>query len=109
MSLVLVTVTGDFPNAIGQAASVTFTPSADLDDPADAEFVAMVPDAVDLSATGAFSVPLISTGNAQIVPAGWQWQAVLTVGARSGTFSFYLPETPNPVDLTALMPPGWQL
>src|ERR1700683_278791 len=109
MPLVMVTVTGDFPNALRQAASVTFTPSADLDDPADAEFTAMVPDPVNLSASGAFSVPLISTGTAQILPAGWQWQAVLTVGARSGTFSFYLPETPNPVDLTALMPPGWQL
>jgi hypothetical protein len=109
MTLVMVTVTGSFPNAIGQDATVTFTPSADLDDPADAEFVAQVPDPVNFGASGTFSQALISNlANPQILPAGWTWNAVITIGNRSGMFPFNVPGT-GPVDISALMPPGFQL
>jgi hypothetical protein len=112
MPLVLVTVTGKFPNAANQTlgfGTVTFTPSSDLTDVTDAEFIAAYPLTVPLSPAGTFSQQLISTSNSQIQPPGWMWVCTVTIGPRSGQFSFLLPSSPSTVDISALMPSGWQL
>jgi hypothetical protein len=109
---VLTTVTGNFPNAANQPLGfgyIAFEPTSDLTDVTDAEFIAQYPLRVDFSPAGAFSQKLISTSNAQITPAGWQWMATLAIGSRSGQFSFLLPSSPSTVDISALMPSGFQI
>jgi hypothetical protein len=116
MAITMVTVTGTFPNAVNQApgfAYLLFEPTADLTDITDAEFIDQLSmPQVNLDPNGHFSQPLASNAilvNPQITPQGWLWMCTITIGERSASFNFDLTGKSNPVDITALMPPGWQL
>jgi hypothetical protein len=114
--LATVTVTGTILDASQQPLNgqVTFTPINNLTDAAgnpvpgsvtdrtDAIVIPMTGVAVQLN-RGKFSVALVPTDVAGLIPAGWQYQVTISIpGIPDYSFTTLLPSTPNPTDLSAL-------
>lgn len=59
--------------------------------------------------TGMGSRPLLPTDTAGVTPAGWKWRFTVVVDERRGSFTSLLPTTPNPAQLTDLMPAGFAI
>lgn len=118
MALSLVTVTGTLLDASGQPLNgeVTFTPSTGAVDALGNPVITSVTDAAgslivamtgvgERLNRGAFSVQLVPTDTAGLLPAGWMYQVTIQIpGIPDYGFTCFLPSSPNPVDLSALTP-----
>jgi hypothetical protein len=119
VTLATVTVTGTVIDAGQNPApgTVTFTPTATGEGPGGVPVITSVADAADqvvipmtgvtetLDASGQFTTTLIPTDAAGLVPGGWLYQVSVQIpGVADYGFTCTIPTTPNPVDLSALVP-----
>ena len=107
MALNSVTLTGSVPG--GSGAEATFTQSAWLTDSTDNELIPPISRSVTLDANGKFSISLLATDNAALLPAGWTWSVVISgINVASLGFSFFLPfsggATQDIADLAPVQP-----
>jgi hypothetical protein len=119
--LTTTTVTGDLQPWLSSAVlppdtAVFFAPTASLMSTVDKIYVLPSAEPTLPTSTGTFSALLYNTDNEDFEPQPWQWSCVMRAGGRSNGFTFDLPgsiynEPPydGTVDITALMPPGFQL
>jgi hypothetical protein len=125
VALTTTTVTGNLQMSLpGQAtntlpvdSSVLFHPTSALTDITDKVYYLGQP----VNATvinGEFSAELFNTDNTNIAPAPgmWQWICWIRVANQWGQFTFFLPASVynaapynGTVDITTLMPSGWQI
>lgn len=104
----VITLTGTLPKAVagsGFVGRIVLTPSAVL---TDATHKAIYPGggSVDFDANGAFTVQVIPTDAAGILPAGWKWHVDLQpAGGQRVVFWTDIPTAAGPtVDLSTLVP-----
>jgi hypothetical protein len=120
MSLTTTTVTGNVSMVAGAGlpvdATAFFHPTSAITDIADKIYYLGQPAQVLVQSDGEFSAVLFNTDNPNIAPQGWEWVFWLRVGNQWGSFNFSLPATVynvapynGTVDITVLMPEGWQL
>lgn len=104
-NLTTITLTGKFLDSTGAPLSGTlsFTPVPELVDPANA-ILYSAPVNATLDGTGAFSVTLICTDNANLLPVGWFYSVIENVrGTR--TYPIYVPHSyGSTVDLSTVVP-----
>lgn len=87
--------------------TATFTPSVQLTDPTDQEWIPPAPVSAEWrKGLAAPQVTLLATDNANVLPAGWGWKAsFLNVPGSPAPFTFFLPFTGGATQrLSALVP-----
>ena len=122
MALTLTTVTGNLQMVAGASlpvdSSVLFHPTQALTDITDKVYYLGTPVEASLTPQGTFGVQLFNTDNVNIAPppGGWSWICWIRVGNMWNSFSFKLPASVynaapynGTVDITTLMPSGWQI
>jgi hypothetical protein len=93
VSLNLVTVVGTYLNGsnLPCQGSLKFVPTAALTDTADDELIRQVPLTAELTGLGTFSIPLLSTDNADLAPSGWCWTVTECIdGLPNAQWAFFL-------------------
>jgi hypothetical protein len=104
-NLTTITLTGTFLDSTGAPLTgyLTFTPVPELVDPGSAVLYSAT-QAVTLDSSGHFSITLMCTDNANLVPVGWYY--IVTENVRSlRTYPIYLPHTlGESADLSDLTP-----
>ena len=105
--LATVVVSGEFLDAAGTALAgrVTFTPTADLTDPANSLTIPAVTRIYQLSRGQFVSDPLIATDNETVTPANWAYTVAISLRDLDPvSYEILLPQATTPVDLSALTP-----
>lgn len=87
------------------SGSITFTPPPVLVDPG-SSVVYSHPVSANLDSTGSFSVSLVCTDNAPLVPVGWAYTVTERIsGAATRTYQVFLPHTlGSSVDFSTVTP-----
>lgn len=108
MPLATVTLSGRFlhpDSGTPLAGKIVFTPSATTLTSAGDDVLAAGPVTVTLDANGAFTVSLLATDAAGVVPSGWTWEVdEQLAGARRRRYWLSLPAALGSVQLADLAP-----
>lgn len=106
--LTLTELTGTYtaPDGTPVGGQLTFTPSSALTNESGHPVLAATSLTVRLQpGTGAFSIPLVNTDNAGLLPADWLWHVIVSVPGAHDEYFFGLPSTLGPsTDINALTP-----
>lgn len=102
----MVTVTGRWTAADDTPMSglIAFTPNVALTNADEQQIILPSPVVAHLDETGAISVDLIATDDADYTPSGWVWQVSERLKQGERTYLIELPSSPDPVDLSTLVP-----
>jgi hypothetical protein len=104
-NLTTIILTGKFLDSTGAplSGSISFTPPPELVDPANAIMYSQSVTAT-LDSSGTFSVTLLCTDNAALLPVGW-WYQVIEIIRGTRTYPIYLPHAyGSTVDLSSIVP-----
>jgi hypothetical protein len=104
MPLTTISVTGSFQDftETGLSGSVTFTPTTAVVDSGGSLILAASPVVTTVAGGTMTPVTLVTTDNAGLSPAGWQYNVSIAVPGMTQSYTTFLPHTGSTVDLSAL-------